>query len=180
MQLASDLGTYIEHEGRPAVRFVRTYPHPADRLWAAVSDPAELVRWFPSALEYEPRVGAPVRFSGDPYVENRPGVVLTWEPPRRFGFTWGEDEVHLTVEPVDEGASRLTLVNLLSDRTAAARNGGGWYVCLEELQKSLDGVASRGPHSEDTVPWEPVYRAHVEAGLPSGAAVPDRAGAPGD
>jgi uncharacterized protein YndB with AHSA1/START domain len=168
-----DLGTYVEHEGRPAVRFVRTYPHPAQRVWAAVSDPAELVRWFPSAVEYEPRVGGAVRFSGDPYMDDLPGVVLTWEPPRRFGFTWGEDEVHLTVEPVDEGSSRLTLVNVLSDRTTAARNGGGWYVCLEELQKRLDGVPSRGPHSEDTVPWEPVYRAHVEAGLPSGAPVPD-------
>lgn len=24
-----DLGTYVEHEARPAVRFVRVHPHPA-------------------------------------------------------------------------------------------------------------------------------------------------------
>jgi len=173
MHLASDLGTYIEHEGRPAVRFVRTYPHSAERVWRAVTDPAELVRWFPSAVEYEPRVGAPVRFSGDPYMENVTGQVLAWEPPRRFGFTWGEDEVHLTVEAVDDGSSRLVLVNVLADRTTAARNGGGWYVCLAELTKALDGVPSGGPHSSDTLPWEPVYRAHVDAGLPSGAEIPD-------
>lgn len=173
MRLASDLGSYVEHEGRPAVRFVRTYAHPADRVWRAVTAPAELGRWFPSAVEYEPRVGGAVRFSGDPYTDDLPGVVLVYEPPRRFGFTWGDDEVHLCVDPVDDGSCRLTLVNVLADRTTAARNGGGWYVCLEELAKSLDGVPSRGPHSDDTVPWEPVYQAHVQAGLPSGAPVPD-------
>jgi uncharacterized protein YndB with AHSA1/START domain len=176
MHLASDLGSYLEHGGRPAVRFVRTYPHPQERVWRAVTDSAELVHWFPSAVEYEPRVGGAVRFSGDPYMADHPGTVLAYEPPQRFAFTWGEDEVHLTVEPMDDESCRLTLVNVLADPTTAARNGGGWYVCLEELAKSLDGVPSQGPHSEDTVPWEPVYRAHVDAGLPSGAPIPEATG----
>jgi uncharacterized protein YndB with AHSA1/START domain len=154
---------------------VRTYAHPPERVWRAVTDPAELVRWFPSAVDYEPQVGGTVSFSGDPYMENVQGVVLAYEPPRRFGFTWGDDELHLSVEPVDHGSCRLTLINVLSDRTTAARNAGGWYVCLAELEKALDGVPSRGPHSEDTVPWEPVYQAHVQAGLPSGAPIPDPA-----
>jgi uncharacterized protein YndB with AHSA1/START domain len=168
-----DLGTYAEHDGRPAVRFERTYPHPLERVWAAVTDPAELVRWFPSAMELEPRKGGTVRFSGDPYSEGSSGVVLTWDPPRRLAFTWGADELHLSLDDAGDGRCRLVLVNVLDDRSAAARNGGGWHVCLAELRKVLDGVPSRGPHSEDTEPWEPVYRAHVEAGLPSGAPVPD-------
>jgi uncharacterized protein YndB with AHSA1/START domain len=170
-----DLGTYIQHDGRPAVRFERTYPHPAERVWAAISDPAELVRWFPSAVQVEPRTGGEVRFSGDPYMAGSTGIVLAYDPPRRLAFTWGPDELHLSVEPLDDGSTRLVLVNVLADRSTAARNGGGWHVCLGELRKLLDGVPSRGPHSEDTEPWEPIYRAHVEAGLPSGAPVPDAA-----
>ncbi len=172
MHLASDLGTYVEHEGRPAVRFVRTYAHPADRLWAAISEPGELVHWFPSNVELEPQVGGAVRFTGDPYMEGMTGVVLTYEPPRRLAFTWGADELHFTVDPVDDGSSRLTLVNVLDDRSTAARNASGWHVCLAELAKRLDGVPSRGPHGEDTEPFEPVYQAHVDAGLPSGAPIP--------
>jgi uncharacterized protein YndB with AHSA1/START domain len=172
MELASDLGTYIDHEGRPAVRFVRTYPHPIERVWTAVSDPAELRHWFPSAVAYEPRVGGSVSFSGDPYTEGSSGVVLVYEPPRRFSFQWMADELHLTLDPVEEGC-RLTLVNVLADRAAAARNGAGWYVCLGELGKHLDDVPSAGPHSAETAPWEPAYQAHLEAGLPSGAEVPD-------
>jgi uncharacterized protein YndB with AHSA1/START domain len=167
-----DLGTYCEHDGRPAVRFERSYPYPVERVWRAVTEPAELVRWFPSAVELEPREGGAVRFSGDPYLEGSTGVVLTWDPPHRLAFSWGPDELHFTLEAVGAGC-RLTLINVLDDRTTAARNAGGWHVCLAELVKLLDGVPSRGPHSEDTEPWEPVYRAHVEAGLPSGAPVPD-------
>lgn len=168
-----DLGTYLELDGRPAVRFERTYPHPVERVWAAVTEPDQLVRWFPSAVQLEPREGGAVRFSGDPYGEGSTGVVLTWDPPHRLAFTWGPDELHLTVDDAGDGRTRLVLVNVLDDRSAAARNAGGWHVCLAELVKVLDGVPSRGPHSEDTEPWEPVYRAHVEAGLPSGAPVPD-------
>jgi uncharacterized protein YndB with AHSA1/START domain len=168
-----DLGTYLEHDGRPAVRFVRTYPHPVQRVWAALTEPEQLVRWFPSAVELEPRAGGSVRFSGDPYTEGSTGVVLLWDPPHRLAFTWGPDELHLILEDAGEGRCRFVLVNVLADRTTAARNAGGWHVCLTELAKVLDGVPSRGPHSEDTEPWEPVYRAHVRAGLPSGAPVPD-------
>jgi uncharacterized protein YndB with AHSA1/START domain len=168
-----DLGTYLEHDGRPAVRFVREYAHPVDRVWTAISDPGDLVHWFPSRVRIEPRAGGAVVLSGDPHQGDSSGVVLAWEPPRRLAFTWGDDELHFLLEPLDGGACRLTLVNVLSDRSAAARNAGGWFVCLAELAKRLDGVPSRGPHSEDTEPWEPVYRAHVDAGLPSGAPVPD-------
>jgi uncharacterized protein YndB with AHSA1/START domain len=172
MELASDLGTYIEHEGRPAVRFVRSYPHPVERVWSAVSDPAELVHWFPSSVSLEPEVGGRVTFSGDPYAQDATGVVLAYDPPRRLAFTWMTDELHLLLESVDDGRCRLTLINVLADRTTAARNAGGWYVCLGELSKWLDGVPSAGPHSDDTEPWEPVYAAHVAAGLPSGAEIP--------
>jgi len=168
-----DLGTYIEHEGRPAVRFVRTFRHPVERVWAAISDPAELGHWFPSSVELDPREGGAIAFADDPYAAAATGVVLVWDPPRRLSFTWYTDELHFTLEPAADGGCRLTLVNVLDDRSTAARNAGGWYVCLVELGKRLDGVPSRGPHSEDTEPWEPVYRAHVEAGLPSGAPVPD-------
>jgi uncharacterized protein YndB with AHSA1/START domain len=169
----TDLGTYIELDGRPAVRFERTYPHPVDRVWAAITEPADLVRWFPSAVELEPREGGSVRFSGDPYSEGSNGVVLTWDPPHRLAFTWGPDELHLTVEDAGDGSTRLVLVNVLDDRSTAARNAGGWHVCLGELAKLLEGVPSKGPHSEDAEAWEPIYRAHVDAGLPSGAPVPD-------
>src|SRR4051794_30107419 len=95
----TDLGTYVELDGRPAVRFDRTFPHPVDRVWRAVTEPAELVRWFPSAVRLEPRVGGTVTFSGDPYSEGSTGTVLAYEPPARPSFTWGPGRPHLTPGP---------------------------------------------------------------------------------
>ena len=36
----TDPGTYVEIDGRPAVRFVRMYPQPVERVWAAIAEPA--------------------------------------------------------------------------------------------------------------------------------------------
>ena len=62
-----DRGTYIEHDGRPAVRFRRTYPHPIQRVWAAVTEPEELSHWFPAAVE----IGMPSGSSTTPASETR-------------------------------------------------------------------------------------------------------------
>jgi uncharacterized protein YndB with AHSA1/START domain len=168
----TERGTYVEHDGRPAVRFTRRYPHPAERVWAAVSEPAELRHWFPSRVELEPRAGGRIAFSGDPNLpEETSGTVLAYDPPRRLAFTWGGDELHLTVDPDGEGAV-LTLLNVLEARDTAARNAAGWAVCLGELDKHLRGDAADGPHSESAEPWRELYAAYVAAGLPSGAPVP--------
>jgi uncharacterized protein YndB with AHSA1/START domain len=167
-----DLGTYVQHEGRPAVRFVRTYRHPVERVWAAVSRPEELKAWFPSAVDVEPHVGGRIRFTDDPNTVPTTGTVLVYEPPRRLGFTWMDDELHLTLEALEDGSCRLTLVNVLADPAAAARNAAGWHVCMAELSKALDAVPSRGPHSPDAEPWRELYERYQRAGLPAGAPVP--------
>lgn len=168
----TDRGTYIEIEGRPAVRFERTYPHAVERVWRAVTDESELPRWFPSVVHYEARVGGRIAFSDDPYAVNTEGAVLVWEPPHRFCFGWGDDELRLTLTATDEGC-RLELVDVLAHRDEASRNGAGWHVCLHELRKWLDDEQSAGPHSDDALPWWPLYEEYVTSGVPSGAAVPD-------
>ena len=82
-----DHGTYVEHDGRPAVRFTRRYPHPAERVWAAVSEPAGLRHWFPSRLELEPHEGGRIAFRDDP---NLPDDTRLWAALQHAsGGTWG-------------------------------------------------------------------------------------------
>jgi uncharacterized protein YndB with AHSA1/START domain len=169
----TDRGTYVEHEGRPAVRFVRRYPHPAERVWAAVSEPEGLAQWFPSRVELEPRAGGRIAFRGDPNLPAETGgTVLAYDPPRRLAFTWGGDELHLTVEPDGEQACSLTLLNVLEARDTAARNAAGWTVCLTELDTYLRDGTADGPHRVGAEPWEEHYAAYVSAGMPSGAPIP--------
>jgi uncharacterized protein YndB with AHSA1/START domain len=154
------------------VRFERLYPHSIDRVWTAVSTPEGLANWFPARVEIDLRVGGDVRFSGDPFAEDREGKVLVCDPPRQLWFTWSASELHFDLEAVGEGTCRFSLVELLSERDTAARNAAGWHVCLGELSKHLAGEPVAGPHSETALAWQPLYDGYVAAGLPAGASLP--------
>ncbi|WP_314174524.1 SRPBCC family protein [Streptomyces winkii] len=167
-----DRGTYFEYEGRPAVRFQRTYPHPAERLWTAVTEPGELAHWFPSTVRMDSHAGGKIEFAGDPNLEESTGTVLVYEPPRRLAFAWGGDELRFEIDPVDDGSCTLTLINVLEARNTAARNAAGWTVCLAELGKHVSGASAEGPHSESADAWRPLYDEYVAAGMPKGAPVP--------
>jgi hypothetical protein len=74
-----DLGSFIEFDGRPAVRFERTYDYAVERVWAAITEPGELAHWFPSSVELEPRAGGRISFSADPHASRQTGVVLAFD-----------------------------------------------------------------------------------------------------
>jgi uncharacterized protein YndB with AHSA1/START domain len=168
-----DLGIYVEIDGRPAVQFVRSYPHPIGQVWSAVSTAEGLAHWFPSAVTIELRPGGPVTFRGDAAAGDGSGTVLACDPPRRLAFTWGEDELRFDLEPIGDDGCRLTLVNLLERRDAAARNAAGWSVCLAELDRHLVGGHGGDPHGEQALPWRPLYDRYVADGMPCGAPVPE-------
>lgn len=169
-----DRGSYLEYEGRPAVRFQRAYPHPAERLWAALTDPGELAHWFPSSVRMDAYAGGKIEFSfsDHPDLEGSAGTILVYEPPRRLAYTWLGDELHFEIEPVDDTSCTLTLINVLESDDTAARNAAGWTVCLAELGKHLSGGTAEGPHSDSAQPWRPLYEEYVAAGMPSGAPIP--------
>ncbi len=85
-------GTYLEIDGRPALRFVRDYPHAQQRVWEAVTDPTELVAWFPARVAFPdhgaPAEGAAVRYSFGEDGDGGTGTVVTHDPPHRFTVTW--------------------------------------------------------------------------------------------
>jgi uncharacterized protein YndB with AHSA1/START domain len=175
---SADLGTYIEHEGRPALRFVRIYPHPVERLWRAITDPNELARWFPARATLEQRVGGSITFSfaedvkESAGVDDSTGTVLVCDPPRQLAYTWEGDELHFELEPLPDNHCRLTFISVLHRRDAAARDGAGWTVCLAELDRMLGGAPGGGPHSAGALDWKPIYERYVAAGVPSGAPIP--------
>ncbi|QGF23204.1 SRPBCC domain-containing protein [Raineyella fluvialis] len=169
----SDPATFIEVDERAAVRFVRRYRLSGARVWEAVTAPEHLARWFPSPeVTYEPRVGAEIGFAGDPHLPTFRGTVLTWDPPRRFAFSWGGDEVRFDVEPDGEGTgdgdgATLTLTDLLDQPGAAARNAAGWEACLRSLDALLAGQATVGPHvDEEAGIWREAYDRYVASGFP--------------
>ena len=52
---AADGGLEVRTDGKSVLRFERRLAHPIERVWAAITDPGELIRWWGSAqVELEP------------------------------------------------------------------------------------------------------------------------------
>ena len=72
------------------------------------------------------------------------GEMLTFDPPARLEFRWGEERLRFELAPEGDGCV-LTFVNTFDDLGKAARDAAGWHVCLDVLGHYLAG---------ETPPWE--------------------------
>ena len=169
----SEHGTYTTDDGRPAVRFERRLAHPVEHVWRSVTEPEELRHWFPSSVEFELRVGAPMHFvHADGQIDT--GELRELDPPRRLAFLWGGELLRFELEPDGDG-TRLTLVHVLltEGAEAAARTAAGWHLCLDALAGAAGG-APEGPSPE----WRERYAEYIARGFPAGAPVPGDAERP--
>jgi uncharacterized protein YndB with AHSA1/START domain len=165
-------GTYEQVDGRPTVRFERTFPHPVGAVWDAVSDPARLARWFPTTVEFdELRPGEPItfRFDEDRYPAMR-GEVREVSPPSRLVFTWGDDVLTFELADRDGGACRLAFSVVLDSADKAARDAAGWDGCLDMLDDVVAGEAPQRP--SEPARWQAYYDEYKRRGLPATAAIP--------
>jgi uncharacterized protein YndB with AHSA1/START domain len=165
-------GTYETVEDRSALTFERRLAHSVERVWRAVSDPAELAHWFPSAVSGDLRPGGALTFAfpgGE--MPTMHGEVVELDPPRRLAFTWGDDVLRIELEP-DDGGCVLHFVVLFDDAERASRDAAGWHVCLDRLQERLAGEQTPSPTGEPTPDWRAHYEEYQRRGLPAGAPVP--------
>ncbi|MEY2467700.1 MAG: hypothetical protein QOF21_398 [Actinomycetota bacterium] len=121
--------------------FVRDLKHPREKVWRAITEPAELKVWFPTTIDGDREAGAPLKFvfpfPDAPVLE---GKMRVYDPPTTMEFEWGvEDVLRITLEDV-EGGTRLTLIDTFDEYGKAARDAGGWHACLDRLTYEIDGV----------------------------------------
>jgi len=139
-----------------------------------VTDPNQLAHWFPTTVDVDVRVGAAMSLdfpNGGP--DEMKGEVTELEPPRLFAFLWGDELLRFELEPADGGrACRLRLTHFLPRSNEAARTAAGWHVCFDRLDQLVTTGAAEAPSSEPTEEWLELYERYIEAGMPSGAAVP--------
>jgi len=164
-------GSYATIEDRPTLMFERRLSHPVDRVWRAITEPGELEHWFPSKVVVgELRTGAEMTFEFENMPLDAPssmgGEVTDFDPPRRFGFYWGEDHLRFELEPVDGGSGcALRLTVALEARDKAARDAAGWHVCLDRLERRLGEQGERGE-------WREYYDEYQRRGVPADAPIP--------
>jgi uncharacterized protein YndB with AHSA1/START domain len=167
-------GRYEQVDGLPVVRFERTFPHPVAAVWKAVTDSAQLEKWFPTTVEIsELRPGAPIdfRFAQDAYPPMT-GEVREVDEPRRLVFTWGDDELTFELAEREDGAAcRLAFSVILDSADKAARDSAGWDDCLDMLDQVVDGRTPERPYLSDN--WRDYYEEYKRRGLPATAEIPE-------
>ena len=140
---------------RSTLRFERHLRHAPERVWRAITDPAELREWFPADVIYEPRAGAPMQFDfgGIHGQDVWPGEVHAWDPPRVFAFLWGTDELRFELH--EQGAGESTMLvfthTFVHEPGKPARDAAGWEACFEAFDAVL-GTAPR-PARDDLSSW---------------------------
>lgn len=146
-------------DGRWRLRFVRTLPHPPEKVWREIAEPAHLAHWFPTTIEGERVAGAHLRFLF-PQGQAPPfdGEMLAYEPQSLIELRWGPDIVRLELRPVDDG-TELTLADTLDQQGKAARDGAGWHTCLDALEADLRGD---GGTRDEMGAWREVHPHYVE------------------
>src|SRR5581483_9274557 len=169
-------GHYTDIDGQPVVRFERTFPHPVQAVWEAITDPGQLEAWFPTTVEFEKLTpGAPIRFRftqdfSDEYPPMS-GEFLEVDAPNRLVFTWGEDSLTFELdEQRDGGACRLAFSVALGTEDKAARDSAGWESCLDMLAQVTDGATPQRPAPSDN--WRAYYEEYKRLGLPATAEIP--------
>jgi uncharacterized protein YndB with AHSA1/START domain len=159
----SDDATLHTVNGQPTLRFERRLAHAPEKVWRAVSDPAEMAHWFPAAVETELRPGSPMRFR---FAEDAPlepdwdGEVLEVDPPRVYMFRWAQDVLRFELLPDGDGCLLVFTQTVGGGRVGllgAGRTAAGWVDCLDVLAGRLDGV----PVAERT-DWVTPMRHYIE------------------
>lgn len=146
-------GTLETIDGRPALRFERPLAHSVERVWRAVSEPAELERWFPATADWSPAVGETFEAGG------ATGEVTEVHPPRRLAWTFGGERYSFDLTPGDDGCL-LVFTHVLSDRTLAAQTATGWDAYLARLDAHLAGDFLSEEEAHE--PWEEVHERYAE------------------
>ncbi|MDQ8045994.1 MAG: SRPBCC domain-containing protein [Solirubrobacteraceae bacterium] len=135
----------IEIDGKSALRFERRFSQSQERVWRALTDPADLPAWHPSPFTGDLEVGATLVFDSSWIAD---GVVTHVDPIDRLGYRWGtEGDLLWELEPTGEGGTVLTLTHTFDDHLKAARDGAGWTVCLARLTNAVECTASEAAGS---------------------------------
>ena len=121
--------------------FERHLQHPPDRVWQALTDPAELKAWAPFDPDRDlGRTGdATLSMAGAETPQPMAATVRQAERPRLLEYSWGKDLIRWELEPSGPG-TRLTLRHTMEDGSWLPKVAAGWQICLDVADRHLSGT----------------------------------------
>jgi uncharacterized protein YndB with AHSA1/START domain len=135
-------GARIQQDGdKWTLVLVRELRHPPEKVWRALTDPAQLREWAPFEAEASLGVaGSTVKLTtvGAPQLHVTETKVTRADPPRALEYNWGGFDMRWELE-AQGGGTRLTLWTNIA-RPYIAMGAAGWHICFDVLDRLLGGT----------------------------------------
>ena len=142
---------------------VKELRHPPEKVWQALTDPAHLREWSPFDADGSlGSVGTTVKLTtvGAPSPHVTETIVKQAEAPKLLVYNWGGNEMQWELEDVG-GGTRLTLWTSIP-RAYIAMGAAGWHVCLDVLDRLLNGTPIGRIVGPEAMKFEGWQRLHAE------------------
>lgn len=142
---------------------VRELRHAPQKVWAALTEPAQLREWAPFDADRSLGAVGSARLStvGAPTPMVSETRVTHADPPRLLAFDWGGQQLRWELEPLPDGGTRLLLWHGI-DRRFVAMGAAGWHVCFDVLERLLGGDPIGRIVGGDALRFDGWQRLHAE------------------
>jgi uncharacterized protein YndB with AHSA1/START domain len=120
--------------------FVRDLRHPPEKVWAALTEPAQLRQWAPFTTDRNlSNLGdATLSMIDSDTSYDMPASVTRAEPPTLLEYTWGTDLLRWELAASTSG-TRLTLRHTVAAKDWVPKVAAGWHLCLVVAEHLLAG-----------------------------------------
>ena len=120
---------------------VRELRHSPEKVWEAITDPAQLREWAPFVADGSlGTVGATVKLTtvAAPRPTVSEATVTRADAPKLLEYNWGDHDMRWELEALG-GGTRLTLWTNIGHRFIAM-GAAGWQICFDVLDHLLSGT----------------------------------------
>jgi uncharacterized protein YndB with AHSA1/START domain len=142
---------------------VRELRHSPEKVWRALTDPAELREWAPfDANGSLAAAGNTVKLTtvGAPAPHVTETTVIRADAPRLLEYNWGGNDMRWELE-AHGGGTRLTLWTSI-DRRYISMGAAGWHICFDVLDRLLGGTPIGRMVGMETMKFEGWQRLNKE------------------
>jgi uncharacterized protein YndB with AHSA1/START domain len=128
-------GAQVRKDGEKwTLILARELRHPPEKVWQALTEPAELREWAPFEVDGSlGTVGARVRLTWAGTANVSEAIVRRADAPKVLEYS----DMRWELEPLD-GGTRVTLWHHI-DRRFISWGAAGWHICFDVLARRLAG-----------------------------------------
>jgi len=130
-------------DGRAFIRFQRTLGHSPERVWAALTEPEQIVTWLCHRAEIDPRVGGHIAMWLGSTADTKPplrGAITVFDPPTVLESDHDDGStLRWELQPHSEGCVLTFTDTRPADERASNAVRAGWHLRMELLPPALDG-----------------------------------------